>query len=65
MALMNRKLAPEVETVFLMSSVSYSFLSSRLVKEVFELGGSVADLVPASVEKRLREKVNSARRKRA
>ena len=65
MALMNRKLAPEVETVFLMSSVSYSFLSSRLVKEVFELGGSVADLVPASVEKRLREKVSSARRQRA
>jgi pantetheine-phosphate adenylyltransferase len=53
MALMNRRLAPEIETVFMMPAENYSYLSSRLVKEIAELGGSVSGLVPESVEKRL------------
>jgi pantetheine-phosphate adenylyltransferase len=53
MALMNRRLEPGVETVFLMSTEAYSFVSSRLVKEVASLGGSVSGLVPAAVERRL------------
>ena len=63
MALMNRKLAPEIETVFMMPADTYSYLSSRLVKEVFRLGGSVKGLVPAIVEERLGQKVrrNSAK----
>jgi pantetheine-phosphate adenylyltransferase len=56
MALMNRRLNPRIETVFMMPAESYSYLSSRLVKEVFQLGGSVRDLVPPVVERRLREK---------
>jgi pantetheine-phosphate adenylyltransferase len=56
MALMNRKLNPEIETFFLMPSVQYSFLSSKLVKEVFMLGGCIKDLVPQIVEKKLRYK---------
>lgn len=56
MGLMNRKLDPAVETFFLMPNLTYSYLSSSLVKEVFFLGGSVKDLVPPSVEKKLREK---------
>ena len=56
MALMNRRLNPGIETVFMMPAESYSYLSSRLVKEVFQLGGPVAGLVPPLVEKRLREK---------
>ncbi len=62
MALMNRKLNPEIETLFMMPSVDYSFLSSRLVKEVFALGGCVRDLVPKIVEKRLREKLDTGKR---
>ena len=58
MALMNRKLAPQIETVFMMPADTYSYLSSRLVKEVFQLGGSVRALVPEVVEKRLHQKVN-------
>jgi pantetheine-phosphate adenylyltransferase len=54
MALMNRRLEPTVETVFLMSTEAYSFVSSRLVKEVASLGGSVSGLVPSLVEERLR-----------
>jgi pantetheine-phosphate adenylyltransferase len=57
MALMNRQLDPEIETFYLMPSVKYSFLSSNIVKEVISLGGSVTDLVPAIVEKKLREKL--------
>jgi pantetheine-phosphate adenylyltransferase len=57
MALMNRKLGPELETVFLMPALSYTYVSSRLVREVFQLGGSVAGLVPALVEDRLHQKV--------
>jgi pantetheine-phosphate adenylyltransferase len=58
MALMNRRLAPQVETVFLMAAEAYSYLSSRLVKEVFTLGGSITGLVPELVEQRLREKLS-------
>ncbi|HWY70781.1 MAG TPA: pantetheine-phosphate adenylyltransferase [Terriglobales bacterium] len=57
MALMNRKLNAQVETVFMMPAEAYSYLSSRLVKEVFRLGGSVHELVPPEVEKRLYKKV--------
>jgi len=56
MALMNRHLNPEVETVFMMPAEPYTYVSSRLVKEVAALGGSVTNLVPRLVEDRLREK---------
>jgi pantetheine-phosphate adenylyltransferase len=56
MALMNRNLNPEVETVFMMPAEPYTYVSSRLVKEVAALGGSVTNLVPRLVEDRLREK---------
>ena len=65
MALMNRRLNPRIETVFLMAPEGFSYLSSRLVKEVFDLGGDVRGLVPPVVERRLREKrQNAARRGR-
>jgi len=57
MALMNRKLDPNLETVFMMPAVAYTFLSSRLVREVVQLGGDVRGLVPPMVEERLRAKV--------
>lgn len=57
MALMNRKLDPGIETVFMMPAGKYSYLSSRLVKEIFELGGSVRGLVPELVVERLNQKV--------
>ncbi len=53
MALMNRHLSPDLETVFMMPGEAYTYLSSRLVKEVFALGGSVSGLVPTAVERRL------------
>jgi pantetheine-phosphate adenylyltransferase len=56
MALMNRRLNPHIETVFMMPAESYSYVSSRLVKEVFQLGGRVSDLVPPVVERRLSDK---------
>jgi pantetheine-phosphate adenylyltransferase len=56
MALMNRKLAPNIEIIFLMTSERWSFLSSSLVKEVALLGGCIKDLVPPIVENYLREK---------
>jgi pantetheine-phosphate adenylyltransferase len=56
MALMNRHLNPEVETVFMMPAEPYTYVSSRLVKEVVALGGSVHRLVPELVESRLRDK---------
>jgi pantetheine-phosphate adenylyltransferase len=56
MALMNRHLNPEVETVFMMPAEPYTYVSSRLVKEVVALGGSVTTLVPTIVEDRLRQK---------
>jgi pantetheine-phosphate adenylyltransferase len=58
MALMNRRLCPTIETVFLMASEAYSFISSRLVKQVISLGGNIAGLVPPSVEVRLRDRLN-------
>lgn len=59
MALMNRNLEPEIETVFMLPAEAYSYLSSRLVKEVARLGGSLKGLVPPAVEERLRAKVNN------
>ncbi len=56
MALMNRRLEPAIETVFMMPAENYSYLSSRLVKEIAELGGSVAGLVPDVVEQRLKQR---------
>lgn len=56
MALMNRRLSPDVETIFLMPDAKYSFVSSRLVKEVFRLGGSVDGLVPRFVVERMKDK---------
>jgi pantetheine-phosphate adenylyltransferase len=56
MALMNRKLRSNVETVFLMPHERYTYISSRLIKEVASFGTSVAGMVPAVVEKRLTEK---------
>jgi len=58
MALMNRRLAPEIETVFLQPAGRYSFVSSRMVKEVFSLGGDVTGLLPPNVLKRLRARIN-------
>ena len=60
MALMNRKLRPELETVFMMPAEKYSYLSSRLVREVARLGGDISKLVPEIVEQRLREKLDPA-----
>lgn len=54
MALMNRRLAPEIETMFMMSGEAYSYISSRLVKEVIGLGGNISGLVPPPVEERLK-----------
>ena len=56
MALMNRKLREEIEAVFLMPHEAYSYISSRLIKEVAQYGGSVTGLVPPGVERRLAEK---------
>ncbi len=58
MALMNRKLEPKLETVFMMPALSYSYLSARLVREIAQLGGPLQGLVPPEVEKRLRAKVS-------
>jgi len=60
MALMNRKLQPDLETVFMMPAEQYSYLSSRLVREIAQLGGSVKDLVPELVVQRLRAKLDPA-----
>jgi pantetheine-phosphate adenylyltransferase len=57
MALMNRRLDARIETVFMMPAEEYSYVSSRLVKEVFTLGGKIEGLVPASVEEKMREKL--------
>jgi len=62
MALMNRRLNGKIETVFMMPAEQYSYISSRLIKEVFALGGRVQGLVPELVEERLREKVSGVRR---
>jgi pantetheine-phosphate adenylyltransferase len=52
-------LRPEIETVFMMANEAYSFISSRLVKEVFSLGGDIAGLVPVSVEARLKARIST------
>jgi pantetheine-phosphate adenylyltransferase len=57
MALMNRRLAPEIETVFLQPAGRYSFVSSRMLKEVFSFGGDVTGLVPPNVLKRLKNRI--------
>ena len=60
MALMNRRLDPRVETVFLTPKEEYSYLSSRLTKEVFHLGGNLEGLLPEAVLERMRERVAEA-----
>jgi pantetheine-phosphate adenylyltransferase len=57
MALMNRRLRPEVETVFLMAGEQYSFVSSHLVKEIISLGGNISGLVPTVVEEKLKHRI--------
>ena len=57
MALMNRRLEPEIETVFLMAAEEYSYVSSNLMKQVFVLGGRVEGLIPSLVEAKMREKL--------
>jgi pantetheine-phosphate adenylyltransferase len=61
MALMNTRLAPEVETVFLMSREAYSFVSSRLVKQIIGLGGHISGLVPPLIEEKLKRRVEAGR----
>jgi len=65
MALMNRRLSPQIETVFMMAHEAYSFISSRLVKEVFGLGGNITGLVPPSVESRLHMRLSKTELKGA
>jgi pantetheine-phosphate adenylyltransferase len=65
MALMNRRLSPGLETVFLLSNEAYSFISSRLVKQIFGLGGNISGLVPPSVEARLKRRMSKIRKKGA
>ena len=62
MALMNQRLKPKIETVFMMPAEQYTYISSRLIKEVFSLGGRVHGLVPDLVEERLREKATGEER---
>ena len=57
MAMMNRKLDPELETLFMMPGERYTYVSSRLIKGVFQLGGDVSALVPPNVVDRLKQKV--------
>jgi pantetheine-phosphate adenylyltransferase len=57
MALMNQRLSSRIQTVFMMPAEQYTYISSRLIKEVFSLGGRVSGLVPEMVEARLREKL--------
>jgi pantetheine-phosphate adenylyltransferase len=57
MALMNRELLPDVETIFMLPAIEYTFVSSRLVKEVFRLGGNIAHLVPPPVLDALRARL--------
>jgi len=60
MALMNRRIEPTIETVFMMPAETYSYVSSRLVKEVFQLGGTIDGLVPPLIEQRMKEKMNNS-----
>ena len=61
MALMNRRLEPEIETVFLMAAEEYSYVSSNLMKQVFTLGGRVEGLIPKLVEERMKKKLTQGR----
>ncbi|MBX5494098.1 MAG: pantetheine-phosphate adenylyltransferase [Bryobacteraceae bacterium] len=61
MALMNRRLRPEIETIFMMAGEAHSFISSRLVKEVIRLGGDITGLVPPPVEVRLKKRLLGAK----
>lgn len=56
MALMNRMIEPRIETIFFVPSETYSFLSSKLVKEIYQLGGEVGSMVPQIVDRKLKEK---------
>jgi pantetheine-phosphate adenylyltransferase len=56
MALMNRRIEPQCETIFLVPSVHYSFVSSRLVKEIYQLGGEIKNMIPPVVDRKLKEK---------
>jgi len=57
MAMMNRKLAPDLETIFMMPTEQYTYVSSRLIKNVFELGGNVSELVPPLVMQKMRDRL--------
>jgi pantetheine-phosphate adenylyltransferase len=61
MALMNRKMEPRVETVFMMPAEQYSYLSSRIVREIAKLGGPLNGLVPEMVEQRVRQRIKQGR----
>ena len=61
MALLNRRMRPQTETIFLMASEEYSFLSSRMIKEIITLGGDVSALVPAPVVRRLHARFPATR----
>jgi len=65
MALMNRRLRPGIETVFMMANEAYSFISSRLVKEVYSLGGNISGLVPPSVEARMHHRMSHTKERGA
>lgn len=62
MAMMNRRLRDRIETIFMMPNEAYSYLSSKLVKEVAQLGGELSGLVPLHVENKLQEKFKSRRK---
>ena len=62
MAMMNRRLEPGMETIFMLPAEAYSYLSSHLVREIAQLGGPVTGLVPTAVEKRLQVKLTHAKR---
>ena len=57
LAQMNRQLAPEIETFFIVTDAKYSYLSSRAIKDAFQFGGAVRDMVPPGVYRRLRERI--------
>lgn len=63
MALTNRRLSPDIETIFMMTGAEYSYLSSSIVKEIARLGGSVEGLVPNSVRQRLQQKLGPHERR--
>lgn len=63
MAAMNKRLRPEIETVFMMTSPEFAYLSSTLIREVTAFGGSVSGLIPPSVERRLVRKTRSQRKR--